>query len=291
MVQAFSFYCVSKCPPTKRIKTSPDLPSVATSESHSTLITIAPHAGNLARVMTPVSRLNLIMITHRKRYVKKQKRDTNKDDELDLLGDEDVESFTGSHTDLESAADNLFTSPPRPQPQPFQSLSIKTPAKSVPPTPGTALQQKIESKFEKSLGYTFNIHLQQQMVFFPGIHVRHFSISETNFRLLKRHLTNQKWRWIRPPLRPGPSNQAVNLDPPHPRPRPTSHSVEAMEFDYGPALPPRLGADQPHHDNASDLMNLLGPKSILTLTKSTTLNQGLPRMSIQVNLMNLGCII
>ena len=52
--------------------------------------------------------------------------------------------------------------------------------------------------------------------------------------------------------KPGPSNQAVNLDPPHPRPRPTSHSVEAMEVDYGPTLSPRLGADQPHHDNTSD---------------------------------------
>ena len=50
----------------------------------------------------------------------------------------------------------------------------------------------------------------------------------------------------------GPSNQAVTLDPPHPRPRPTSHSVEAMEVDYGPSLPPRLGADQSQHDNASD---------------------------------------
>ena len=107
----------------------------------------------------------MIKITHRKRYVKKQKKDTasSKDDELDLLGDEDVDSFTGFHADLESVADNLFTSPPRPQPLPFSSLSIKTPAKTVPPTPGTALQQKIESNLEKSLGNTLNIHLQQQM--------------------------------------------------------------------------------------------------------------------------------
>ena len=87
----------------------------------------------------------LIKITHRKCYVKKQKRDTTKDDELDLLGDEDVESFTGSQADLETAADNLFASPPRPKPLPFESLSLKIPARSVPPTPGTALQQKIES--------------------------------------------------------------------------------------------------------------------------------------------------
>ena len=45
--------------------------------------------------------------------------------------------------------------------------------------------------------------------------------------------------------KPGPSNSAVNLDLPPPRPWPTSH-FEEMEVDYGPALPSRLGAD--HHD-------------------------------------------
>ena len=48
--------------------------------------------------------------------MRKQKAETSKDDELDFLGDEEVESFTGSQADLERAADNLFASPPRPQP-------------------------------------------------------------------------------------------------------------------------------------------------------------------------------
>ena len=56
---------------------------------------------------------------------------------------------------------NLFLV--RLQPLRFEALSLKTPAKSVPPTPGTALQQKIESKLEKSLGSQINIQLQQQM--------------------------------------------------------------------------------------------------------------------------------
>ena len=86
------------------------------------IITALP-VGNLARVMTPVSLLKceictsfteeqLLKISQRKHYVKKEKRDTasSKDDELDLLGD-DMDLFTGSHADLESAADNLFTSP------------------------------------------------------------------------------------------------------------------------------------------------------------------------------------
>ena len=95
----------------------------------------------------------ILKIKNRHRYVRKQKvTDTSKDDDLDLLGD-----------DLEAAADNLFASSPRPQPQHFEALSLKTPAKTVPPTPGKALQQKIESKLEKSLGTQFNIQLQQQM--------------------------------------------------------------------------------------------------------------------------------
>ena len=94
---------------------------------------------NPCEICTSFTEEQLLKISQRKCY--KQKRDTasSKDDELDLLGD-DVHSFTGSHADLESASDNLFTSPPRPQPLPFSSLSIKTPAKTVPPTPGTALQ-------------------------------------------------------------------------------------------------------------------------------------------------------
>ena len=108
----------------------------------------------------------LLKIKNRRRYALKQKAtDTSKNDDLDLLGDEDVESFSGSHADLEGAADNLFASPPHPQPLRFEALSLKTPAKTVPPTPGMTLQQKIESKLEKSLGSQFNIQLQQMGAF------------------------------------------------------------------------------------------------------------------------------
>ena len=46
-------------------------------------------------ICSAFSKEQLIKITHRKGYVKKQKRDTSKDDELDLLGEEDIDSFTG----------------------------------------------------------------------------------------------------------------------------------------------------------------------------------------------------
>ena len=126
-------------------------------------------------------------IQHRKRYIKKQKADASsaKDVDLDLLGEGDRDSFTGSNADLESAADNLFTSPPHPQPLLFSSLSLKTPAKTVPPTPGTALQQKIETNLEKSLGNSLNIHLQQQMSSFQA------SMLEA-FQSLREELTSKK---------------------------------------------------------------------------------------------------
>ena len=73
-----------------------------------------------------------------------------------------MEAFSGSHADLDCAAENLFSSPPWPQPLRFESLSLRTP-QNDPPTAGTALQNKIESKLEKSLGNQFNIQLQQQM--------------------------------------------------------------------------------------------------------------------------------
>ena len=59
-------------------------------------------------------------IKNRKCYVRKQKADTSRDNELDLLSDEDVDSFIGSQADLEGAAAELFASPPRPQPLTFQ---------------------------------------------------------------------------------------------------------------------------------------------------------------------------
>ena len=77
-------------------------------------------------------------------------------------------TFTGSQVDLEGTADNLFASPPRHQTLRFESLSLKTLAKTVSPTPGTALQQKLESKLERSLGSQFNIQLQQQMGVFQA---------------------------------------------------------------------------------------------------------------------------
>ena len=153
-----------------------------------------------------------VEISQRKCYIKKQKGYTasSKDNELDLLGD-DMNSFTGSQADLESAADNLFTSPPRPQTLPFSSLSLKTPAKTVPPTPGTALQHQIEANLEKSMGNSLNIHLQQQIGSFQA------SLLEA-FHSLRDELTSKKQVEVdqtsASASKPGPSQTPVNLDLP-----------------------------------------------------------------------------
>ena len=186
-----------------------------------------------------------------------------------------MDSFTGSNADLESAADNLFTSPPHPQPLPFSSLSLKTPARTVPPTPGTALQQKIESNLEKSLGNALNIHLQQQMGSFQASMLK-------VFQSLREELTTEKQAEMdqtsASASKSGPSTSAANLDLPPPRPRTTYHTEE-MDVNYGPALPAHLGSDL---HNASDWNSNASkepskkvsdrPKNTLTLTVGMRLN-------------------
>ena len=83
----------------------------------------------LCNICSAFTEEQLIKIKHRHRSVGKQKvSDTCNTckDELDLLGD-DVEAFSGLQADLEGAAENLFSSPPRPQPLRFESLSLRTP--------------------------------------------------------------------------------------------------------------------------------------------------------------------
>ena len=159
-------------------------------------------------ICTSFTEEQLTKITHRKRYVKKpdKKADRN-DEELDLLGDNSIESFVGSQADLESAADNLFTSPPRPQPLAFEALSLKTPVKTVPPTPGTVLQQKLETKLEKSLGSRLDIQLDQKMGAFQANILEAMKSLREDFQFLL------KWRWIRSPLRPQNLSN-IRLDPP-----------------------------------------------------------------------------
>ena len=208
-------------------------------------------------------------IKTRKRYVRKQKADTSRDNELDLLGDEDVDSFTGSQADLEGAAAQLFTSPPHPQPLRFESLSLTT--------PGTALQQKIESKVENSLGSEFNIQLQQMGVF-QAFMLEALKSLRNEFQSPKE-MSKGEVDQTSSASKPGTSKQPENLDPTPPRTQSSSRVDEAMDVDlYGPSLPPHLGGKQ--SIQISDLRHHLGDNLCINLTGDKS------RMNIQVTRRN-----
>ena len=170
---------------------------------------------------------------------------TSKDD-LDLLGD-DEESFTGFQADLEGAVESLFLSPPRPQPLRFEALSIKTPP-NVPPTPGTALQYKIENRLEKSLGNTFNIQLKQEMGLFQA------SILDAMKSLRDEMLALQKKSCVdktsdSAQANPIPGTSQTNPPTRTSDPVPSDHSeVKTMDLEsYGPPLPPK-STQKPHSE-------------------------------------------
>ena len=191
-------------------------------------------------------------IKNRRWYTRKVKSDQNTSkDDLDLLGDDD-ESFTGSQADLEGAADNLFSSPPRPQPLHFESL--KTP-QNVPPTPGTVLQNKIENRLEKSLGTTFNIQLKQEMGLFQASMLDAMkSLRDEMLALINKESDVDKTSdSAQAKAIPGPSkaNPTRTSDPIHSDPS----EVQPMDLEpYGPSLPPRsTQKPQPEHGVHSDI--------------------------------------
>ena len=171
-------------------------------------------------------------ISHRKRYTKKDKKDKAEDAVSELLGDNSVESFGGSQAELEMAADHLFTSPPRPQPLSFEALSIRTPASTVPPTPGTALQLKVQANIEISLCSQINIQVDQKMGAFQASMLEAFNSLREDFQksLHKPREVDQT-----------SSSAATKTNAPsNDKPSQVSSAVESMEVEYGLNLPPRL---------------------------------------------------
>ena len=168
---------------------------------------------------------------------------TSKDDDLDLIGD-DVEAFSGSQAGLEGAAETLFSSSSCPQPLRFESLSLRT-SQTVPPTPGTALQNKIESKLEKSLGNQFNIQLQQQMGVFQVSMLETMKSLREEMQSMKKASEAEVDKTSASTSKAGHSKQSVDLSDPniHPKPRTSDHlDAQPMETDFcDPSLPPRFG--------------------------------------------------
>ena len=166
---------------------------------------------------------------------------TSKDD-LDLLGD-DGDAFSGSRADLEAAAENLFSSPPCTQPLRFESLSLKTP-QTVPPTPGTALQNKIESRLEKSLGSTLNIQLKQEMGVFQASMLEAMKSLRDEMLSFKKASESDVVKtsdYTQAGPQPGTSNQPDPIPTRTFNPVTSDHSdVQLMDTEhYGPPLPPK----------------------------------------------------
>ena len=188
-------------------------------------------------------------ITLRKRYIKRGDRKNDKnvknvDEDADLLGDNLIESFGGSHAELEVAAERLFTSPPRPQPLAFEALSLRMPARTVPPTPGTALQQKVQSNLEKSLGSRLDIQIDQKMgAFQASILEAMQNLCDDFQKSLQKSKQVEVDQTSASTSKQNPSHS--NLDPSK------TSAVELMDVEYGPALPPRLDSYDSRVDDAS----------------------------------------
>ena len=189
-------------------------------------------------------------ITHRKSYTKKgdkksEKSDKNDDIDAELLGDNSIDSFGGSHAELEVAAECLFTSPPRPQPLAFEVLPLRTPARTVPPTPGTTLQLKVQSNLEKSLGSRFDIQIDQKMGAFQASMLEAFNNLREDFqKSLQKSKQVEVDQTSSSASKPKPSD-SKNLDPLK------TSAVELMDVDYGPDLPSRLDSYDSRVDDAS----------------------------------------
>ena len=136
----------------------------------------------------------------------------------------------------------------------FESLSLRTP-QTVLPTPGTALQNKIESKLEKSLGNQFNIQLQQQMGFFQVSMPEAMKSVREEMQSMKKASEAEVDKTSASTSKAGPSKISdPNI---HPNPRTSDHSdAQPMKMDFcGPSLPPHFteSVQSDHGSRHSDL--------------------------------------
>ena len=142
------------------------------------------------------------------------------------------------------------------QPLRFESLSLRTP-QTVPPTPSTALQNKIESKVEKSLGNQFNIQLQQQMGVFQVSMLEAMKSLREQMQSMKKASEAEVDKTSASTSKAGPSKQSDPII--HPNPRASNHSdAQPMKTDFcGPSLPQQFtqSVQSDHGSGHSDLQS------------------------------------
>ena len=199
----------------------------------------------------------LAQITHRKCYSKKSDKNKAEDIDSELLGDNSSESYGGLHAELEVAANHLFTSLPRPQPLSFEVLSLRTPARTVPPTPGTALQQKVQANLEKSLSSRLKLDIQmdQKMGAFQASMLEAFNSLREDFQksLQKQGEVDQT----------SSSTSKTNVPSKDlAKPSQSSSALKSMEVEYGPDLPPRLDSYSSRLEDDSAQVRSSGDKPL-----------------------------
>ena len=119
------------------------------------------------------------------------------------------------------------------------------PVCTVPPTPCTALQQKVQSNLQKSLGSRFDVQLDQKMGAFQASMLEAFNNLHEDFqKSLQKSKQGEVDQTSSSASKPNPSH-SKDMDPSK------TSAVESMDVDYDPDLPPRLNSDDSRVDDAS----------------------------------------
>ena len=109
------------------------------------------------------------------------------------------------------------------------------------------------------------------------------------FQSLRDKLTSKKQVEVdqTSAFKPGTSQAAVNLDLAPPRQPRTTSNVEQMEVDYGPSLPPQLGAD--HHMTSDQPSSPTEePSKKASVRPKNTLIGSMTLINTMMSLLNLG---
>ena len=152
---------------------------------------------------------------------------------------------------------------------------------TVPPTPGTALQNKIQSRLEKSLGSTFNLQLKQEMGVFQASMLEAMKSLRDEMLSFKKPSESDVVKTsdsAQAGPKPGTSNQRDPILTRTSIPRSSDHSdVQPMDTEhYGPPLPPKstqnvqsehaskqsdIESDHAEHRSKSDHPKVVRPKA------------------------------
>ena len=121
----------------------------------------------------------------------------------------------------------IVSSHPRLQPLSFEALSLRTPARTIPPTPGTALQQKAQANLEKSLSSRFDIQMDQKMGAFQASMLEAFNNLREDFQKSLQKQGEVDQTSSSASKTNAPSKDLAKLSQ-------SSSALESMEVEYGP---------------------------------------------------------